>query len=96
MSKPRALIITYNGSYHQPVLLVELCSITFAQRSHVSNLLLTNARLFLLHLFICAAAGFGSKSKYLFGNIGMYIKLVPGYSAGTVTSFYVSDDSPGI
>jgi xyloglucan:xyloglucosyl transferase len=37
-----------------------------------------------------AAAAFGSKTTYLFGRIGMGIKLVPGYSAGTVTAYYLS------
>jgi len=35
-------------------------------------------------------AGFGSKSKYMFGKVTIQLKLVEGDSAGTVTAFYVS------
>lgn len=40
-----------------------------------------------------SGSGFASKKKFLFGNIGMQIKLVAGDSAGTVTAYYLSSNA---
>lgn len=42
---------------------------------------------------IFLGTGFQSKGKYMFGKVTVQIKLVEGDSAGTVTAFYVSNDS---
>jgi hypothetical protein len=40
--------------------------------------------------FVPLAAGFASKTRYLFGRISIQMKVHPGDSAGTVSTFYVS------
>ncbi|XP_016703726.1 xyloglucan endotransglucosylase/hydrolase protein 22 [Gossypium hirsutum] len=52
--------------------------------------ILNNGELLTLSLDKDSGSAFQSKNEYLFGKISVQLKLVPDYSAGTVTSYYLA------